>query len=74
MRARRPRSGAIASIACVDSQCQGKFQNNPVWYNFARINSAVKMAPAMAAGISKTLWDVGDIVKLVEAYEENSNA
>jgi hypothetical protein len=23
-----------------------------VWYNFARINSAVKMAPAMAAGVS----------------------
>lgn len=40
-----------------------------VWYNFARINSAVKMAPAMAAGLSKTLWDVTDIVKLVEAYE-----
>jgi hypothetical protein len=40
-----------------------------VWYNFARINSAVKMAPAMAAGISQTLWDVGDIVKLVEDWE-----
>jgi hypothetical protein len=40
-----------------------------VWYNFARINSAVKMSPAMAAGLSKTLWDVADIVKLVEAYE-----
>jgi hypothetical protein len=39
------------------------------WYNFARINSAVKMSPAMAAGLSKTLWDVGDIVKLVEAHE-----
>lgn len=27
------------------------------------------MAPAMAAGISKMLWDVGNIVKLVEEYE-----
>lgn len=26
-----------------------------VWYNYARINSAVKMAPAMAAGISSRL-------------------
>lgn len=42
-----------------------------VWYNFARINSAVKMSPAMAAGLSKMLWDVADIVKLVEDYEEN---
>ena len=41
-----------------------------VWYNFARINSAVKMSPAMAAGLSKTLWDVADIVKLVETWEE----
>lgn len=40
-----------------------------VWYNFARINSAVKMSPAMAAGLSKTLWDVADIVKLVEESE-----
>jgi IS1 family transposase len=40
-----------------------------VWYNFARINSAVRMAPAMAAGLSKTLWDMPDIVRLVEAYE-----
>ncbi len=40
-----------------------------VWYNWARINSAVRMAPAMAAGISDRLWDVADIVKLVEAYE-----
>jgi IS1 family transposase len=40
-----------------------------VWYNFARINSAVKVSPAMAAGLSKTLWDVADIVKLIEAME-----
>ena len=42
---------------------------NPVWYNFARINSAVRVSPAMAAGLSETLWDVGEIVKLIEAYE-----
>jgi IS1 family transposase len=40
-----------------------------VWYNFARINSAVKVSPAMAAGLSATLWDVGDIVKLIETME-----
>ena len=38
-----------------------------VWYNFARINSAVRMAPAMAAGISDRLWDMTDIVKLIDA-------
>jgi len=25
----------------------------------------------MAAGLSQTLWDVADIVKLVEAYENS---
>ena len=40
-----------------------------VWYNWARINSAVRVSPAMASGLSTTLWDVADIVKLVEAYE-----
>jgi hypothetical protein len=39
------------------------------WYNWVRINSAVKMAPAMAAGISTRLWEMDDLVKLVEAYE-----
>jgi IS1 family transposase len=38
-----------------------------VWYNFVRINSAVKMAPAMAAGVSKALWSMDNIVALIGA-------
>jgi len=45
-----------------------------VWYNYARINSAVKMAPAMAAGLSKTLWDMADIVRLVDEFEAQKAA
>jgi hypothetical protein len=40
-----------------------------VWYNFARINSALRMSPAMACGLEQRLWDIGDIVKLVEEWE-----
>jgi hypothetical protein len=39
------------------------------FYNFARINSAVRMSPAMACGLEQRLWDIGDIVQLVEAWE-----
>ncbi len=38
-----------------------------VWYNFARINSAVKVSPAMAAGVFKTLWSMDDFVALIDA-------
>ena len=38
-------------------------------YNFARMNSAVRMPPAMACGLEQRLWDIGDIVKLIEEYE-----
>jgi hypothetical protein len=27
------------------------------------------MSPAMAARLTETLWDIGDIVKLVEEWE-----
>lgn len=39
------------------------------FYNFARVNSAVRMSPAMAARVTDRLWDIGDIVKLIEAHE-----
>jgi IS1 family transposase len=39
------------------------------WYNFARVNSAVRMSPAIACGLEQRLWDIADIVKLIEAYE-----
>ena len=49
-----------------------KFENHchmvalyTVWYNFARIHSTVRIAPAMAAGISNRLWSMADIVKLI---------
>jgi hypothetical protein len=42
------------------------------WYNFVRINSVVRMSPAMAARLTERLWDVGDIVKLVEEWENKA--
>lgn len=39
------------------------------WYNFARVNSSVRMSPAMASRLETRLWDIADIVKLIEAFE-----
>jgi len=43
------------------------------WYNFARTNSAVRMSPAMACGLEQRLWDIGDIVKLIEQWEAETH-
>ncbi len=40
-----------------------------VYYNFCRIHSKLRMTPAMAAGISSRLWEVSDIVALLDAAE-----
>ncbi len=40
-----------------------------VWYNFARLHKSIRMSPALAAGISDHLWDMADIVGLVEKAE-----
>jgi hypothetical protein len=37
------------------------------FYNFAQINSAVRMSPAMAGGLEKRLWDIGEIVNMIDA-------
>jgi hypothetical protein len=38
-----------------------------VWHNFCRINKAVRMSPAMAAGLTDSLKDMTDIANMVEA-------
>jgi IS1 family transposase len=40
-----------------------------MYYNFVRIHSALRVTPAMAAGVSDRLWEIDDIVALVEAND-----
>lgn len=40
-----------------------------MYYNFVRIHKSLRVTPAMAAGVTDRLWEIGDIVKLVEAKE-----
>jgi hypothetical protein len=38
-------------------------------YNFCRIHKTLKITPAMAAGVTSHLWEMGDIVDVLEAWE-----
>jgi IS1 family transposase len=38
-------------------------------YNFVRIHQTLKVTPAMAAGVTKRLWEMSDIVDVLEAWE-----
>lgn len=40
-----------------------------MYYNFVRLHTTLRTTPAMAAGITARLWEIGDIVKLVEDAE-----
>lgn len=41
-----------------------------MYYNFVRIHGKLRTSPAMAAGVSDKLWEIADIVALVEAADE----
>src|SRR6266545_4935143 len=40
-----------------------------MYYNFVRIHKTLRTTPAMAAGVSKRLWEISDIVNVIEAFE-----
>src|SRR5690606_31533642 len=43
-----------------------------MYYNFVRIHGKLRMSPAMSAGVADRLWEIGDIVALVETAEAES--
>jgi hypothetical protein len=38
-------------------------------YNFVRIHQTLRCTPAMAAGVTKRLWELTDMVKVLEEWE-----
>ncbi len=38
-------------------------------YNFVRIHQTLKITPAMAAGVTSKLWEMSDMVAILEAWE-----
>ena len=43
-------------------------------YNFVRIHQTIKVTPAMAAGVTKRLWEMGDMVDVLEAWDMTAKA
>jgi hypothetical protein len=44
------------------------------YYNFVRIHQTLRVTPAMAAGVTDRLWEMSDIVALVEANDPKPGA
>jgi hypothetical protein len=44
-----------------------------LYYNFVRIHHALKVTQAMAANVTKRLWQIGDIVNVLEAWEVSAD-
>jgi hypothetical protein len=40
-----------------------------MYYNFVRIHKTLQTTPAMAAKVTERLWEIGDIVNVLEAWE-----
>ena len=40
-----------------------------MFYNFVRMHQTLKMSPAMAAGVTDKLWEISDLVQVLEDWE-----
>lgn len=42
-----------------------------MYYNFAKIHKTLRVTPAMEAGLTRKLWEVSDIVRLIDGQKPN---
>ena len=40
-----------------------------MYYNFVRIHKTLRITPAMAAGVTDKLWEIADVVDVLEVWE-----
>jgi acyl-CoA thioesterase-1 len=61
-----------ANIAEMERRLRARSINRfAMYYNFVRIHKMLRTTPAMAANVTKRLWEIGDIVDVLEAWESN---
>jgi IS1 family transposase len=46
------------------------FALHTMYHNFVKISGAHRMTPAQAAGVDSRLWEMSDIVKVIEDWED----
>src|SRR5258707_13648442 len=42
-----------------------------MYYNFVRVHKTLRITPAMAANVTKRLWEMSDIVDVLEGIRKN---
>jgi hypothetical protein len=40
-----------------------------MYYNFVRLHQTLKVGPAMAAGVTDRLWEMVDVIDVLDAFE-----
>jgi hypothetical protein len=40
-----------------------------IYYNFVRLHQTLKVSPAMAAGVTNRLWEMVDVIDVLDAFE-----
>jgi hypothetical protein len=40
-----------------------------LYYNFVRVHQTLTMSPAMAVSVTKRLWEMKDVIEMLEAWE-----
>jgi hypothetical protein len=43
-----------------------------LYYNFVRVHKTLRMTPAMAAGVTGRLWEISDVVDVLETWERTT--
>ena len=55
----------------IESHCHA-LALHMMYYNFVRIHSTLRMTPAMAAGVTGRLWEMRDIIAVLEEWERTN--
>jgi hypothetical protein len=45
-----------------------------MYYNLVRLHQTLKVSPAMAAGVTDRLWEMADVVEMIETFEGKRSA